>query len=56
MNGKALGGIIRFADKVMFFERDLGGERHKIVRCRKNQVSVLRLRWSQDTRVATRCG
>jgi len=53
---EGIGGIIRFADKVRFFEMDLGGERYTIVRCRKNQVSVLRLRRSQNTRVATGCG
>jgi hypothetical protein len=49
---EGIGGIIRFANKVMFFEMDLGGVRHKIVRCRRNQVSVIRRKlveqWSSD--------
>ncbi len=49
---EGIGGISRFADKVMFFETDLGGERRKIVRCRSYRVSVIRRKhveqWGSD--------
>lgn len=45
---RRLGGEIRFTDKTMFFEATVAGTSQKIVRCRWNQINVIRRKTIDD--------
>lgn len=49
---RKLGGSVLFTNRMMFFEMVLGGTTQRVVRCRQNQINVIRRRvieeWGAD--------